>query len=480
MWRLAVLTLAVAEHLNPEQIHLAFAGQDAAGYPSGMTVSWFTRSQPKDSTVQFGLSESLDQSAEGTSHHYMSNAGFHSHAEMSNLKADTKYFYRVGSAKDNKWSQVLSFTSAKAEGAFSFAVFGDMGWESSTERPMVITLHGLERHWSATESRATLEKWKDEKSIDWIWHLGDIGYMDDSYAHSPVRFTYESAYNGYMNWLENLTSSMPYMVAAGNHESECHSPACIVDPFLGRALMNFTAYNHRWKMPSQVSKGRANMWYSFNVGLVHFISINTETDFPGAEETSTGDGHFSWLKAGHFGADGEYLSWLEADLKAANANRKERPWIIAGGHRPLKRVGKSGVTELFQKYGVDFYFAGHAHRYWRDAPFGEKNETKRVYKDPSGFIQIVTGGAGCDEMEYKVAPKCSPDTDTCVPSGHDWDGDDERLPQNPVYATDVISMGRLEAVNASTLHFVLADSKHGQTLDEVWLSKTKTPASIVV
>ena len=32
------------------------------------------------------------------------------------------------------------------------------------------------------------------------------------------------------------------------------------------------------------------------------------------------------------------------------------------------------------------------------------------------------------------------------------------------YATDVISMGRLEAVNASTLHFVLADSKHGQTL----------------
>ncbi len=22
---------------------------------------------------------------------------------------------------------------------------------------------------------------------DFIWHVGDIGYMDDSYAHSPVR-----------------------------------------------------------------------------------------------------------------------------------------------------------------------------------------------------------------------------------------------------------------------------------------------------
>ena len=28
--------------------------------------------------------------------------------------------------------------------------------------------------------------------------------------------------------------------------------------------------------------------YFYEVGLVHFISINTETDFPGAEETSTG------------------------------------------------------------------------------------------------------------------------------------------------------------------------------------------------
>ena len=24
---------------------------------------------------------------------------------------------------------------------------------------------------------------------DFIWHVGDIGYMDDSYAHSPVRLS---------------------------------------------------------------------------------------------------------------------------------------------------------------------------------------------------------------------------------------------------------------------------------------------------
>eukprot|EP00434_Breviolum_minutum_P043017 symbB.v1.2.038317.t1/scaffold5927.1/size22389/3 len=158
----------------------------------------------------------------------MSDAGFHSHVEILNLKPSTKYFYRVGSSHDSKWSEVWSFTSASTapDASFSMAVFGDMGYESSVERPMVITLHGLEKKWSAQESRATLEKWKDEKSIDFIWHVGDIGYMDDSYAHSPVRFTYETAYNGYLNWLQNLTASMAYMVSPGNHESECHSPAC--------------------------------------------------------------------------------------------------------------------------------------------------------------------------------------------------------------------------------------------------------------
>ena len=93
--------------------------------------------------------------------------------------------------------------------------------------------------------------------------MGDIGYVDDSYAHHLLGFSYESAYNGYMNWLQNVTARMPYMVSPGNHESECHSPACAVElGKYGHHLNNFTAFNARWKMPSQESNGRANsnMW----------------------------------------------------------------------------------------------------------------------------------------------------------------------------------------------------------------------------
>ena len=167
-----------------------------------------------------------------------------------------------------------------------------MGYLDSDLRPPKIPhgddpYHGLNKVWSATYSRNMLESLKNSGDIDWVFHVGDIGYVDDSFASAPLKFTYEEVYDGYMDWLQNLTSTMPYMVAPGNHESECHSPACIAQELkYGRHLRNFTAFNERWTMPSEESGGSrdTNMWYSFNYGSVHFVSINTETDWDGAEE----------------------------------------------------------------------------------------------------------------------------------------------------------------------------------------------------
>ena len=38
---------------------------------------------------------------------------------------------------------------------------------------------------------------------------------------------------------------------------------------------------------------------------MHFVSLNSETDFPTAEERNTGDSHDKGLPAGHFGRTGE-------------------------------------------------------------------------------------------------------------------------------------------------------------------------------
>lgn len=53
-----------------------------------------------------------------------------------------------------------------------FAVFGDMGWENSTSRPMgVIGSTTAEGNWSASFSRDTLEQWMENDEIDMIYHV---------------------------------------------------------------------------------------------------------------------------------------------------------------------------------------------------------------------------------------------------------------------------------------------------------------------
>ena len=436
-----------------------------------------------------------------------------------------------------------------------------------------------------------------------------------------------------MGWMQNLSSALPYMVVPGNHESECHSPACIADWPLGRALSNFTAYNARWHMPSAESGGVQNMWYartsarrprslptpcpgprsppshpsslfssslsallapvcpprssarpprlgsfaartqtpalssssrvrySFNYGAAHFVSINTETDFPGAEERRTGDrpvgvprgstatrsaappvlgramrfaphgapercvgitepaqgwdadaplatrsgpdpsqrrqrraargptqsprpppprralsvrSHVPWLRAGGFGARGEYLRWLEADLRAASDARRSggaeaRPWLLVGGHRPYEEI-EACCAGLFAKYGVDVYFSGHVHSYRRAmSPAAAAGGGGGAARQPRsngtadgalrgattrGTAWVVVGGAGCDEMQppNRSALKCAPP------------GSSEAVTSDR-YATGVLS------VSPSRLSWRLLDSTTGGVLDDFTISR---------
>jgi hypothetical protein len=171
---------------------------------------------------------------------------------------------------------------------------------------------------------------------------------------------------------------------------ECHSPYCLLNVAThGLPLSNFTAYNARWKMPSPESGGVLNMWFSYDLSRdVHVTTLDTSTDFEGAPEGETGDGHFPFLPAGSFAPNGTYLAWLEADLAAARA--RGVTWLIAVGHRPFEDFNSAAVVELFARYGVDLYLCGHGHSYARF--------DKSTYGDNATHIMV--GGAGCDEMPY--------------------------------------------------------------------------------
>jgi hypothetical protein len=307
----------------------------------------------------------------------------------------------------------------------------------------------------------------------------------------------------YVDWIYNLTSTMPYMVAPGNHESECHSPACLVDLLgKGEKLKNFTAYNARWGMPSAQSGGVDAMWYSWNQGAIHFVSCNSETDFKGAGEEKHGDSGV--LPAGGFAPDGEYLKWLEADLAAARAPGSKTKWIIAGAHRPFGDIAASHGP-LFARYGVEAYFAGHSHSYSRSGPstsldvptaaeveagaraarsteYGAVSGARGTAQSDgvvinttatNGTLYVVVGGAGCDEMPLKVKVDDAVGADGGAVLRHRPTAAlAPRGAAGPApYATDVMASGVLKVFNSTAIRWQLLRSVDGVVLDEVWLTK---------
>ena len=167
-------------------------------------------------------------------------------------------------------------------------------------------------------------------------------------------------------------------------------------------LSNFTAYNSRFNMPSKESNGTLNMWYSFNYGNVHFVSIDTETGFPGA----VAEKRYVMPCRGGFG---NMLEWLEQDLRIASLpeNRKERPWIFVAGHRPfyewdddtINKAEQMALERLMMKYGVAVFFNGHRHFYFRTYPLYKGVLDDNGYEKPRAPFHLTVGGPGNDEMD---------------------------------------------------------------------------------
>jgi len=160
----------------------------------------------------------------------------------------------------------------------------------------------------------------------------------------------------------------------------------------------------------------------------------------------TGDSGIESLPAGSFGRPGEYLQWLEADLRRADAARNAGrvAWVIAGGHRPLHEIEVSH-GELLRRYRVDAYFAGHTHSYTR--------EMHTFTEDNSTMLSVVVGGAGCEEMAQGSKPSMNVGA--------------SRTPSRTVHVSRYAS-GVLRA-NRTSLHWQLIDSVDGQILDELTL-----------
>jgi len=219
----------------------------------------------------------------------------------------------------------------------------------------------------------------NRKSADLVLHVGDLAY-----AGVNKWGEWEPTWDVWVQQIEPLASTMPYMVTVGNHEE----------------FFNFTSFNHRFIMPGDSQGGRGNFWYSFDFGNVHLLSMSTEDDY------STGSVQYKFI---------------EADLASARAD-PSIVWIMVAGHRPYYSSDadeydshKPGcallhyLEPLFIKYQVDMVLTGHMHCYERTYPVnnGTVHATpgQKVFTKPDWPIYMVQGTAGALIVEKWIDPQ---------------------------------------------------------------------------
>ncbi|CAD6199292.1 unnamed protein product [Caenorhabditis auriculariae] len=389
----------------PEQVHLAF--HDG---PLDLSVAWITFNDV-DSILSYGTSlSSLVKKTGDIKKWVFGGITRYSHrVRLHDLKPSTQYYYQIE-------SRIFHFKTLPANPkSYKVCIYGDLGIENGVSTTSIIN-QGL------------------AGQFDFVVHVGDLAY--DLHTDNGKRG------DKFMNLMEPLISTMPYMVIAGNHEDD------------GK---NFSNYQTRFYMPHNGYGD--NQFYSVDIGPVHWLGISTE----------------------FYGFDREYgtasiqtqYNWLQNDLKTAEANRKNVPWISTFQHRPMYcsieygnectdftsdfiRVGDRGLPGLeptFLKYSIDFGFWGHMHAYERMYPVADRKyyASNSAYHNPVAPVYVLTGSAGCHTPGAKFSNK---------PTAWSAFRSDD-------YGYTIMTVANMTHVRLQQVSV----SKNGAFIDDIWVSK---------
>jgi len=359
---------------NIQQIHLGF-GADTFS----INVGWVDTTNQVP-TVQYGvhptslLNISVGKSTTFTDPGTAKRKVTMHLAVLSKLMPFTRYYYKIGT-QGGGYSDTYSFMSPPVAGTpttepLSFIVFGDMGVDNPQSLPGII---------------ADAQAGKHHYGVG----VGDFAY--DMQEENGKRA------DDYFNNNQPLHALTPFIVCPGNHEN----------------AYNFQQYTFRWNtnpvntglLPanagSEVAGQPNNWWFSRDIGNVHFTAISTET----------------WFYSQQKHVKDDMVKWLANDLKKANANRKQVPWIVVFGHRSMycscdgdcdgaATTVKKDIEKLFYDNGVDLFINGHEHNYERlYAVHDEKyvSGNGNLVKNPAAPVYIVTGDAGNREGHEKFS-----------------------------------------------------------------------------
>eukprot|EP00730_Choanoeca_flexa_P015336 TRINITY_DN7022_c0_g1_i4.p1 TRINITY_DN7022_c0_g1~~TRINITY_DN7022_c0_g1_i4.p1 ORF type:complete len:431 (+),score=109.33 TRINITY_DN7022_c0_g1_i4:23-1294(+) len=370
------------------------------------------------STCNWGLrSSSLTNSAPAKAYTY-SAGGFKGTLydcvmNTSAYPPSTRVYYTVGSADTRPVT--LHYTTAPTIGSDVKVIhWADMG----IQNPVATSSH--------VQAGAASDIQNNNYTL--IINAGDTSYADDYNLDVP-EVPNAWVLDRYWEEVQGSAGYAPMALAPGNHEDQYH----------------FAAHLNRTRMPAPINSTGPleRFYYSFDYGCVHFISFSTEHDVSKGSE--------QW-------------QFVLADLKRAQANRDQVPWIVVFTHHPFYCTSildpercttqmdhfLDAYEDMFHEYKVDVFTSGHNHCYERTYPVYKRQPIK-TYHQPNATVYVVNGAAGDIEGTQ-----------------NDWKRDiDWRAFHNEERYT---GYSRMEA-NKQALSWTYYDAKHGQVVDTWTLTK---------
>lgn len=283
--------------------------------------------------------------------------------KVSGLEAGKTYFYRVGDASRNWWSQTGSFKMENGGTETSFIHIGDPQSQSAVQYDTFAAL---------------IEKAYEMYDSDFIIDTGDNVDHGDNFRQ----------WQWFLDEASDTLMNTVLMSAAGNHEEK---GSFAIDK-------NFVYSN----IPEQnVEEG---IYFSFDYNNVHVAILNTNNL---DSDDSLND---------------EQVEWLKEDMRASDAD-----WKFVAFHKAMYSNGshyddgdvceiRDELCELMPQLGIDMVFQGHDHVYLRtDAMIDNEVEAVTtstmtfdgkeytVKNNPVGTVYVISGCSGVKVYKQKDA-----------------------------------------------------------------------------
>ncbi|KAL0013133.1 hypothetical protein SO802_000202 [Lithocarpus litseifolius] len=256
--------------------------------------------------------------------------GFIHTSFLKELWPNAAYTYKLGHKLFNGtyvWSRQYQFRASPYPGQNSLqrvVIFGDMGKDEADGSNEY-------NNYQRGSLNTTRELITDLKNIDLVLHIGDICYANG----------YISQWDQFTAQVEPIASTVPYMIASGNHERDWPGTGS----FYGNTDSGGECGVLAETMFYVPAENRAKFWYSTDYGMFRFCIADTEHD---------------WREGT------EQYKFIEHCL--ASVDRQKQPWLIFLAHRVLgyssgssyadegsfeEPMGRESLQKLWQKYKVD-------------------------------------------------------------------------------------------------------------------------------